>query len=448
MTHDSPTTASPPGRPAARVSLHDRPWLVAGLVFAVAFLARLVVVGVYPDPWQFDAYQRWAARDHLWVQVWLPATQVVVWGVAQLGGGLLALRVVMSAIAAATVAMGALLARRLGGERSAWLYLPMALFGPYLMWSVVPYQESTLLLSLFGGLLLTRRWPWAGALVIGALAFCRYEGWPILLVYIAVERRWSSLLCLWGVLAYFGIDALELNAPYAASPDSFQDWEGLENKLTWRNARRLFVGLWYEGANAGLQWIVVGALFTLRRFPWERETTVLVFAFLGQMAATVGWMFSLGIVFSRMAVLPGMVIAVVAAAEVGRRWDGFSPRARQVVVAFTAGLTIWSVANTAPDVDRMFHIMRYDVGLVRVIEQCPSDVWSVVPRRHPGPRRRHDGCEVIQGLTDLRAGSEFTCKSWGWETDAEITMTAQWSRLDAAYRFERVGGVADPTCPY
>jgi len=438
---------APPEAADTRVPLHDRPWTLAAILFGLALVVRLIIIALYPDQWQFDAYQRWGARDHLWVQVWLPATQVVVWTVAKLGGGIDALRYVMAVIAAATVAMGGLLARRLGGPRGAWGYLPMALFGPYLMWSTVPYQESTLLFALFGGLLLTERKPVLGALLIGALAFCRYEGWPLLLVYIAVQRRWSSLVCLWGVALYFGIDALGLNEPYAASPDSFQDWEGLEDKLKWRNAKRLFMALWFEGGRAGLQWLLIGAVLSVRSFPWKREQWVLTFAFLGQFAATIGWMFSLGVVFSRMAVLPGMVLGVLAAAEVGKRWPRIPRWGQWFIGLFTTALISWSVIFTAPDVDRMFRTMRYDVELVRVIETCPEETWSVVPRKHPGPRRRHDGCEVIQGLTNLRAGIEFVCEPWEWG-GPEPTLRAVWTRKEGAYIVERVAGEPTEGCEY
>jgi hypothetical protein len=440
MSSESPANASP-------VPLHDRPYAMAALLFVLALVVRLVVIAAYPDPWQFDAYQRWAARDHLWVQVWLPATQVVVWTVAKLGGGILSLRVVMALIASATVAMGGMLAHRLGGIRGAWGYLPMALFGPYLLWSVVPYQESTLLFALFGGLLLSERYPRAGDLLIGALAFCRYEGWPLLLVYIAVQRRWSALLCLWGVAAYFGLDLLGLNEPYAASPDSFEDWEGLENKLNPRNAVRLFTQLWFESSRSGLQWIVIGAVLALWRRPWTRSHWVLSFAVLGQMAATVGWMFSLGIVFSRMTVIPGMVVGVISAAEVGRLWPRFPTWGKIFVGVFTWALMAWTVTFTKPDIDRMFRTMRYDVELVRVVERCPNEVWSITPRRHPGPRRRHDGCEVLQGLTDLRAGVEFVCEPWDWG-GPEATLRARWSSRVKAYEVERLSGEPDESCGF
>jgi len=425
----------------------ESPWKLLALVFGIALVARLIVIAFYPDPWQFDAYQRWAARDHLWVQVWLPATQVVVWTVAKLGGSIFALRLVMATLAAATVTMGAALAHRLGGRDSVWLYIPMALFGPYLLWSVVPYQESTLLLALFGGLLLQDKRPVLGALVMGTLAFCRYEGWPLLVVFIVVQRRWSSLWCLWGVGLYFLLDGLGLNEPYAASPDSFEDWEGLENKLTWRNTKRLFEGGWYEASNAGLPWVFLGALFALRSFPrWRVETWVLVLAFLGQAAATIGWMFSLGLTFSRMAVLPGMVIAVVAAAAVGRRWNPMRRDVRLALVGTSLAIAAWSVARTVPDVNRMFRTMRREVEVVRVIESCPEDSWAMRPRKHPGPRRRHDACEVVQGLTNLRAGQDFDCETWNWG-GTEPTMRVEWDRQRKVYVYERVSGEPQGDCP-
>ena len=446
MSNADPTELTE-GAAGASQPLFRRAWFLPVLLFCLALVARLVVIGLFPDPWQFDAYQRWAGRDHLWVQVWLPATQVVVFAVSQLGGGLLTLRVVMAVIASVTVAMGGMLARRLGGEQAGWLYVPMAVFGPYVMWSVVPYQESTLLLALFGGLLFSRRWPWLGDLLIGALAFCRYEGWPLLLVWMVVQRRWSALLCLWGVVAYFGIDLLGLNEPYAASPDSFQDWEGLEKKLTVSNAKRLFGGLWYESARGGLQWMLVGAVFALRSFPWKREQWVLTFAFLGQAAATLGWMFSLGVIFSRMTVIPGMVLAIIAAGEVGRRWDRIPRWAQGGVLVFSGGLASWTMMTAVPDVERMFRTMRFDVELVRTVEACPDEVWSIVPRRHPGPRRRHDGCEVLQGLSNLRAGREFVCEPWGWG-GPEPTLRAVWTREEKAYVVERLRGEPTESCPF
>lgn len=418
------------------------------VTFLVALVARLVLIATHPDPWQFDAYQRWASREQLWVQVWLPATQVVVWTVAKVGGGMGVLRVVMALIAAATCAMGAALARREGGGPAAWLFAAFGVFGPYLVWSVVPYQESTLLFVVFGSLLLTRKNTLLADVLMGALAFCRYEGWPLLLVYIVLERRWSALRCLWGVGVYGLLDALGQNTPYAASPDSFEDWEGLENKLNPRNAKRLFKALWFESAAATLPWLVgLGVVLLPRRWPWSRTTWLLLIGFGGQLAATVGWMFSLGIVFSRMMVIPTMLLAVVVLGAVGRVWPGLPGWAQKGGVTFLLGCMAWSLQWTVPDVHRMYRTMGPDIELVRIIEQCPGDTWAISPRKHPGPRRRHDGCEVVQGLTNLRAGIEFDCVPWEWG-GPEASVRATWVRRDRAYSIERVSGDSAESCPH
>jgi hypothetical protein len=209
----------------------------------------------------------------------------------------------------------------------------------------------------------------------------------------------------------------------------------------------MFVGLWYEMTNSGLLWMLFPALLCLVRFPWKRAQWILVFALLGQAAATLGWMFSLGVVFSRMTVIPGMVLAVIAASELSFRWDRFSVWSKRVLVPFTCCLLFWTVYTSVAHVQRMFRVMRYDVELVRTVESCPDEVWSIVPRRHPGPRRRHDGCEVLQGLSDLRAGQEFVCEPWDWG-GPEATLRAVWTSKEKAYIVERVGGENTDECPF
>ena len=197
----------------------------------------------------------------------------------------------------------------------------------------------------------------------------------------------------------------------------------------------------------GLPWIFIGAVFSLSRWPLKREQWVLWFAFLGQMAATIGWMFSLGVVFSRMTVLPGMVIGVLSAAELGLRWPHLNRLGKWFIALFTMGLMTWTVTFTKPDIDRMFKTMRFDVELVRVVQGCPDETWSIVPRKHPGPRRRHDGCEVLQGLTNLRAGEEFVCEPWEWG-GPEPTLRAVWSHKSRVYEVERVAGTYDEDCGF
>ena len=86
------------------ISLWDT-WKVPVAIAVVALLVRLSVIWMYPDAYQFDAYQRWAGRDHLYIQVWLPATQAIVWTVGKLGGTPLILRLVFAVFGSLTIAM-------------------------------------------------------------------------------------------------------------------------------------------------------------------------------------------------------------------------------------------------------------------------------------------------------------------------------------------------------
>ena len=56
------------------------------IIALIALLVRVLLIVWMPDAYQFDAYQRWAGRDYLYIQVWLPATQSLVWLVGKLGG--------------------------------------------------------------------------------------------------------------------------------------------------------------------------------------------------------------------------------------------------------------------------------------------------------------------------------------------------------------------------
>ena len=94
-------------------------WRVPLLVAFIALCVRLGIVAWMPDAYQFDAYQRWAGREHLYVQVWLPATQSLVWFVGKLGGTPVVLRVVFSVLGAITIGMAVSLARSMSLDTEA-----------------------------------------------------------------------------------------------------------------------------------------------------------------------------------------------------------------------------------------------------------------------------------------------------------------------------------------
>ena len=56
------------------------------VIAVIALIVRVLLIAWMPDAYQFDAYQRWAGRDHLYIQVWLPATQTLVWLVGKIFG--------------------------------------------------------------------------------------------------------------------------------------------------------------------------------------------------------------------------------------------------------------------------------------------------------------------------------------------------------------------------
>lgn len=430
-----------------------RPWLAPLVCAVVALVVRAALIARLPEPWHFDAYQRWAARDHLVVQVWLPGTQALIWLVAKAGGGVLAVRAVMAALGALVVGMGAALAQRLGGPRASWAFLPFALFGPFVAWSVVPYQEGTFLACIFGALLLVRRAPLLADLTMGAVALVRYEGWPLLVLWLGLRRDPRALVSLWGAALWLALKQAGLAEGVAASPDSFEDWNRLDRHLKPRWLRLLTWGLWYHLVESGTLFVLVPALAAARaaaRRGWRAlplELTFIAVAFAGQCAAVLGWALSLGNASSRMMVVTGLLLAVPAATAIARAWEGWRGRRRFALGVAVIGVTVWSARDGWNESVRHVNYVRWELDLIPQMQACTGDVWALKPRVNPGPRRRHDGCEVVQGVTHWRAGRDFACLKWGQELP-DTTLIARWDRHDDRYRIERVGGTPAPGCAW
>ena len=436
-------------------------WRVPLLVVFIAFCVRLGIVAWMPDAYQFDAYQRWAGREHLYVQVWLPATQSLVWLVGKLGGTPLVLRVVCSLLGALTIGMAVSLARSMYfdteldsshlilSNRVWWLALPFTVFGPYVVWSSVPYQESTLIFFLFLGLLLHKRHSSWGDVAIGALALVRYEGWPLIVVHWILRRNWKAVLVSsWGMVLWLTIRQFELLTPYMASPDSFSDWNQLSEHLNTRKAKHLLRQLWLMFDSSAAGWFLLATLPVIFRWRrWKYQHWMLFFAFLGQCAALFGWLFSLGIAFSRMMVLPVMLMApftLMGFVWALRRWNGWK---RGLFITGLLAICGWTLRDVVIDIEAFNKHNRWERDLVRDIESCDGDVWSMYPRVHSGPRARHDGCEVVQGLTNLRVGQDFSCVPWGWGGPS-ATLIANWDDELKQYDVERVSGTSSGDCAY
>ena len=94
--------------------------------------------------------------------------------------------------------------------------------------------------------------------------------------------------------------------------------------------------------------------------------------------------------------------------------------------------------------------VRAETEALRLMGDCPGCIWWVVPRPKAGTRARHDGCEVIQGISDMVEGEDFYCASW---VDSEQAMelysqcggTLRYDDVTQAYVAERhLSGTAPP----
>ncbi len=396
--------------------------------FLLALAVRLVVIGLAPWNFSFDGYQRWAGREHLLIQDWLPATQSVLWLVSSLGGGVLATRIALSVVAAAAVAAGVSLARSLGGSAAGWFFVPMGLFSPFLTWSTVPYQEGTFLLFIFGAMAAALRGRlWLADLLAGAVALVRYEGWPFVAVYILWRRDPRALRALWGAGLWLTLKSVLDLTGHASSPTDFADWDGITERFSpamlSASLAKMASQLWMTGGWLVLLLGSVGAVDALRRR--QRGAWVLVLLIAGQLAAVAGWLVGLETAIVRMQVVVCMISGVFVATLGGRLWE--EPRWRKLlVVAALGGSVAWSIVgvNLA---QRSLRSVRWEVDLAAEWAAHPERQWRVTPRAGLGTRSRHDGCEILQGLTEHVHGLDFWCVPW---TDAapEGLWEAQWRK--------------------
>jgi hypothetical protein len=401
----------------------------------VTLLVRALLIVSVPVNFSFDGFQRWAGREHLLVQVWLPLTQSIVAAAVAGGAGIEGTRLVLAVVSSLAAAAGVLLAGLLAGPRAAWAYLPIACFGPSIAWGSALYQEGTFLLVLFSGLLLAGRGrAAAGDIVIGLLALVRYEGWPCVLLYVAWRRDPRALLALWGMAAWLALRAGGAEG-YAASPVDFDDWRGL--------AERASVDAWVADAARLLRQsvgsgalVIVGAALVGVVVGW-RHPTVRLLAGVGalQLAAVAGWLVGLESATHRMLVLPVAILGVLAAVAIARLWERVPKWARLALTTYGAGAGASGLLDAREIVLSEARRLEVDRDLYQQIVSRPACTWRVWPRRGLGTRERHDGCEVIQGQGELRHGAGFWCATWEPPPDPRTTcvVDARWEE-GAGYR--------------
>ena len=400
-----------------------------------------MLINTYPENYSMDAYQRWGGREHMLIQGWLPATQILIWMTASLGGGIIAMRVVMSVVGALAITAGAWAARSIAGKAAGWLFIPFGLFGPFLTWSVVPYQESMFLLLLFGGLALAlhaqqasepnhrRMWLLAD-LVAGALPLVRYEGWPVTLLYILWRRNAGALVASWGSLLWLSLKWFGIES-HASSPVDYADWEGLDTRFSTTILSNSLGKLWTQMLDTkGIVLLVLGLFGWVHLWRTKQPWTLwLGLVFAGQLLALGGWIIGLETATYRMQAVPGVLLGLFIACSAGLIWtqSGFRTRASLAVLGAIAAVmfTVQGFDNAK----RSTRAVRWEARLVDSMNACSNCTYIIKPRTGIGTRDRHDGCEIIQGLSMALHGQQFWCQEWEkTPTDFQATHAARWRK--------------------
>lgn len=420
-------------------------WGAPVAAFVLGLVLRLLLVAISPELYSFDAFQRWAGRDHVLVQSWLPATQSVVWLVAKLGGDALTARLALSVVAAGAAAAGCVLAAGMGGRAAGWFFVVASTFGPFTVWGGSLYQEGTFLLVLFLGLSLALSGrATLGDLVIGAIGLVRYEGWPCVLLYLAWRRDPRALVALWGPGLWFVLHwGLGLRG-FEASPIDFDDWMALDERFSlsdwlWDAGRLARLG-WFTGAYGLGGAAILGAWVALRAR--TRGAILLLALTLAQVLATCGWLVGLEVATHRMLTIPTMLCAVLGSIGAAWAWNSYSrPWVRAGFALAIVAQTTVGLAEARREARSESWRTQPERTALRKMEHLPAKRWWIEPRRGLGTRDRHDGCEIFQGISALRHEADFLCALWLRREDdaraAEARETCDgsviWNRDQDAY---------------
>lgn len=411
-----------------RVNLRSTGAAVAA-AFAIGFAWRVGLIEALPGNYSFDGLQRWAGREHVLVQDWLPALQLVVRACAWWGFHLSATRMTVGLLGAVAGALVVAFTGRLGGWRPAWAAVPFCVYGPFVCWTIVPYQEGIFLCALFGSLLAAanQRMRLADVLM-GFVGLVRYEGWPFIVIWMMWRRDVGSLTCLWGVALWLGGKFGLHWVGARPSPIDIRDWEGMFGRF---DLMKFVLNVVHHGKNilrsGGIVAIAL-AMVGVRRFH-DRWRGLLLTWLAVQLLITAAWMIALEQAISRMLVVPAALIFPFAAVGAVALWDvaagvhtgddlprrahRFASRVgRRGVLAVPCGLFIVMAADGLWRVDRETEGTHWEKSAVGLMLRCPDCRWWVEPRQGFGPRLREDGCEAIQGVSSLRHGAHFYCAPW------------------------------------
>jgi hypothetical protein len=165
-----------------------------------------------------------------------------------------------------------------------------------------------------------------------------------------------------------------------------------------------------------------------------------------QLAAVACWMVGLESSIYRMQVVPGVLLGVFAAVLVGWIWVWTGgpgrpgPLVRGLLVLGVLAMGARGVHTAHWNAKRSIRSVGEELELVQQVAACTDCRWWLEPRQGLGTRDRHDGCEILQGLTELRHGEDFWCAAWmeRGQVPPGVTLThrARWEQGE--YRVDRL----------
>jgi hypothetical protein len=429
--------------------------------FVLGLATRILVVHSYPANFSFDSYQRWAGREHVLVQDWLPGAQVLLHLLHRADFSLVESRLAFSVVGALAAAMVPLVASALAAteterRRAAWAGALAACFGPFMAWTTTFYHEGLYALVVLGALALAFRGRLAAAdVLVGAAGLVRYEGWLVVLAYLAWRRSPRALVALWGPATWLVVRAVHGPQGFAASPVDFADWNGAWARFEWlRFVESLNQDLVRARISGGLAcWAL--AAFAAWRARGDGRARLVTAAWLGQLAFTAAWIAAIGSATSRMNALPVILawpLAALAAAQIVSRLEHPGAYALTAVLAIRAGA---EMAGDAFERARSETVKRTgESRLAAFLDGRPGSKAWVEPAMSLGTRHRHDGCEAILGNLGSVHGERMWCAAWVPPPDAaalyaETDMLIRWSPGAGRYLVTRHarGSVLDRELP-
>ena len=172
---------------------------------------------------------------------------------------------------------------------------------------------------------------------------------------------------------------------------------------------------------------------------WRARGVPFIAALLGgQLLTNLAWIAGLEGPSSRMLVLPGVLAAMAASVGLSELWTRL-PKLRPVATAALTCLLAVGLKVGADEVDTFRARARPEIVALGRMQACPECRWWIVPRDGFGPRKRHDGCEIVQGMTRMDQGEEFWCEPWLKDL-SEVDRAARQSQTDGVVRWSRGPG--------